>query len=209
VSYSIVNAHAATDYVIPVREEVFFDDGWRPMLPNLDRVRIARNGGPFVEVPMDTLNDIAALEDEYGHPLCPEMLELIDRLGNIADGSQPDEDDVRQMRLWLTEVRRVYCTFKHKVRVGENEDLDVKTSVTSYVGQRGFYLYQLYFPTAELDLHVYHPADIDVRAQLLHPRPDALESADSTRFHKRWEIRAGIFPHQGICLDWCPLVAVP
>jgi hypothetical protein len=80
----------------------------------------------------------------------------------------------------------------------------VTVRIDGILASRDVYTHVMMNPTIEFDLTVSHPTNLLVRGMPLHPSDEAFKPIINTNSTKRWRIRAGLLPFQGIEVSWGP-----
>ena len=94
-------------------------------------------------------------------------------------------------------------SFKKELRIPENHAAEIETKVDSIVESQLRYPLISLVNSTGMEINVtYHPKDLIVTCYPIHPNFDKLELLIKDVCTKRWRIQSGLFPGQGIQLEW-------
>ena len=94
-------------------------------------------------------------------------------------------------------------SFKKELTIPENHGVEIETKVDSIVESQLRYPLISLVNSTGLEINVtYHPDDLIVACYPIHPHFDKLELLIKDVCTKRWSIQSGLFPGQGVQLEW-------
>lgn len=157
-----------------------------------------------------TLEDyeLYVFEEKVNEDLFPGSTVITEIKVDSLDGREPSVYTDNKLAEYI-ETTEQLVEARIPVKLRPNQNIRIFTSMRSIHSSREIYPYVLTTPTVDVELTVSHPHDLSVQAVPMHPSRHAFVTEVNTSTLKRWRIRAGILPFQGIETTWRPISPVP